>query len=80
VTITVRNGRPSGGNEAHRAYDTVPELFHAIAADLDTPNYNQARVSYNRHFGYPRSVFLDPMANVADDELSLTITRFRILR
>jgi hypothetical protein len=80
VTITVRRGRPSGGTESHKPFDTVPELFDVIASNIDSALANSPQAVYDRRYGFPTRVGLDPRKDAIDDETTVTVDRFRVLR
>ncbi|MCF4967191.1 DUF6174 domain-containing protein [Nostoc sp. CMAA1605] len=89
VVIEVRNGRtvsvtsvatgqPVSNPEFFQNYNTIPKLFNVIgdaiqrqAASLD--------ISYNPQYGYPTQINVDYNAQIADEEIYLTIENLEIL-
>ena len=62
-----------------RRYDTIDKVFDIVQAALDQ-RAQEIRVSYDPTFGYPTQIFVDPMKGRADDEFSLAISRFEVLK
>ncbi len=62
-----------------RRYDTVDKVFDVVQAALDQ-RAQEIRVSYDPTFGYPTQIFVDPVKAIADDEFSLAISRFEVLK
>lgn len=56
-------------------YPTIRALFDVLT-EADERNAVQVRVSFNADFGYPEDVYIDYAANIADEELSFTVTGF----
>ena len=79
VTVTVRDGRPTGASGFQRRLDTVPEMFAAIRRALDNSNAGAVTVRYDRRRGFPRSASIDRIENAIDDEYGWTADRFRRL-
>ncbi len=59
-------------------YNTVDKLFIAIDRSLSRGEY-KSTIQYDPGLGYPRRADLDPLGNVADDELYLRVTQFRAI-
>jgi Family of unknown function (DUF6174) len=78
VTIRVRDGRPRGTPRRLREFDTVEELFARIEEQIDRGGGANAR--YARRTGVPRQFDADPLPRAVDDEYSVTVRRFRLLR
>ena len=74
----VRNGVPRLPKNGDTSVATVPRLFRKIQAAI---NHHAARidVTYGRR-GVPKSIYIDGAANIADDEVTYTITRFTTLK
>jgi hypothetical protein len=62
-----------------RRYDTIDKVFDIVQAALDQ-RAQEIRVSYDPTFGYPTQIFVDPVKAIADDEFSLAISRFEVLK
>jgi hypothetical protein len=58
-------------------FNTVEKLFAAIRLRF-SEGRNKTVVQYHAELGYPLVVDLDPNANVADDELFLRVTDFKV--
>lgn len=54
-------------------YFTIDEMFDLIA-DARARGAHEVRVTYDPQLGYPREVFLDMNAGVADDEQHFEIS------
>ena len=75
--INVRSGKiasiidPSDGSplapEGWGSYLTIPGLF-ALVKSIDTSAVAQFHVSYDPRYGYPVNLYVDPHAQIADDE------------
>jgi len=72
VTITVRDGVAVDSPNHLKPYDTVEKLFSTIQQAYDAKAANLT-TEFNLD-GSPRSIVVDPVAILADDEYSLTIT------
>ena len=60
-------------------YDTVDKLFGVVQAALDR-RAQGIRVTYDPTFGYPTRISIDENKVAVDDEISLTISRFEVLK
>ena len=49
------------------AFRTIPELF-ALARSIDPAHVASFHVEYDPRYGYPRSIYVDPSAQIADEE------------
>jgi hypothetical protein len=74
----VRNGVPRLPKNGEKSVASVPRLFRKIQ---DAINHHAARldVTYGRR-GVPKSIYIDGAANIADDEVTYTITHFTTLK
>jgi hypothetical protein len=78
--VTVRSGRiagivdPSDGSvltpDRWGAFMTISDLF-ALVRSIDTTKVASLQVSFDPRYGYPRRVFVDPSAQIADEEYGL---------
>ena len=59
-------------------YNTIEKLFEVMLRSLMEGQFNST-VKYDPELGYPISADLDPRQNVADDELRLRVSDFRVL-
>lgn len=85
VRIEVRNGQPVSvtptegvttiTRSAFDAYDTVEELFAAIAAASERRPFLMA-ARYDENLGYPVEMGVDYRPNVADDEDGFLVSGF----
>jgi hypothetical protein len=78
-TLTVRDGRPVRPRRFTASYDTVPELFGVVDDAIDG-RVASLTVRYDRRRGFPRTISVDGRRNVADDEITISVDRFRRLR
>jgi Family of unknown function (DUF6174) len=78
VTIRVRDGKPRGTPRRLHDFDTVEELFARIEEQLDRGG--GARARYAARTGVPRRFDADPLPRAVDDEYSVTVRRFRVMR
>jgi hypothetical protein len=60
-------GEGSLGAEKWGEFKTVPDLF-ALVASIDTTTVASLQVTYDPRYGYPSRVYVDPSAQVADEE------------
>ena len=74
--VVVATGAPLAPDLAP-AYPTIDQLFSTIAAAKAT-HYARVDVTYDAQYGFPRSVFLDRQAGVADDEISYSVQNFAV--
>ena len=75
--VTVRSGKiagvsdPSDGTalspDRWGEFRTIGDLF-ALVRSIDTAAVAFFQVSYDRRYGYPLSVYVDPSAQIADEE------------
>jgi hypothetical protein len=80
VTVIVRDGRPRGATGFRKRFDTMPELFAALDRSIGDPRAGDVSVRYSARRGFPRSAFVDAVAQTADEEFGWSIDRFRPLR
>jgi hypothetical protein len=62
-----------------RRYDTMDKLFDVVQAALDR-RAQRILVTYDPTFGYPTRISIDENKLAEDDEFSLTISRFEVLK
>jgi hypothetical protein len=77
-TLKVRRGRPVRPRRFTASYDTVPDLFEVVEDALDG-RAARLTVRYDRRRGFPVSIAVDGRRNVADDEITISVGRFRRL-
>ena len=56
-------------------FSTVEKQFAYIRAELDKHPY-RAEIDYDPDSGYPKRVYIDPLANTADEEYGFEVTGF----
>lgn len=81
--VTVRSGiiesvvDPTDGSvlaaDRWGGFKTIPDLF-ALAKSIDTTTVASLQVSYDPRYGYPLRVFVDPSAQIADEEYGFETT------
>ncbi|MBD2229946.1 DUF6174 domain-containing protein [Calothrix anomala] len=90
VVIEVRNGKtrsitsvetglPVTNPEYFENYNTIPKLFNVIQDAIARQAFN-LDVNYSARYGYPTQINIDYNAQIADEELYLTIENFQVLR
>lgn len=88
VVIEVRNGRTVYVNSVEtgqavdpqffQSYNTIPKLFNVIQ-DAIQRRASSLEVRYNHKYGYPTQINIDYNAQIADEEIFLTIENFEII-
>ena len=86
--ITVREGQvtkvepvdssPTLPGGPPRTWPTIDSLF-ALIERQRAANPNVLKVEYDETYHYPKSIFIDPIDKVADDEITYRIDRFTLL-
>ncbi|AUS99091.1 hypothetical protein CLI64_01005 [Nostoc sp. CENA543] len=80
VSVTsVATGQPVSNPEFFRNYNTIPKLFNVIGDAIQRQAAN-LDVSYNPQYGYPTQINVDYNAQIADEEIYLTIENFQVIR
>ncbi|MBD2205832.1 hypothetical protein H6G33_27020 [Calothrix sp. FACHB-1219] len=90
VVIEVRNGKtrsitsvetglPVTNPEFFANYNTIPKLFNVIQDAIARQAFN-LDVNYSARYGHPTQINIDYNAQIADEELYLTIDNFQVLR
>lgn len=78
VSITsVETGQPVDP-QFFQNYNTIPKLFNVIQ-DAIARQASSLTVQYNARYGYPTQINVDYNAQIADEEIYLTIENFEIL-
>jgi Family of unknown function (DUF6174) len=89
VVIEVRNGKTTSitsvetgqpvNPEFFQQYNTIPQLFNVIQDAIARQAFS-LDVNYSAKYGYPTQINIDYNAQIADEELFLTIENFQILK
>jgi hypothetical protein len=81
VSETDKTGQPVGAQfkDAFDKYDTIEKLFALLDA-AKNGGADRVDIAYDPQYGFPQSAYIDYMANATDDENSLTVTHFEILK
>ncbi|MBD2355028.1 hypothetical protein H6G41_10400 [Tolypothrix sp. FACHB-123] len=90
VVIEVRNGKTRSitsvetglrvtNPEYFENYNTIPKLFNVIQDAIARQAFS-LDVNYSARYGYPTQINIDYNAQIADEELYLTIENFQVLR
>jgi len=80
LSILDNQGKPAADlQDAVGQYAGIDKLFDYIDA-AHKAGAAQVDVTYNARYGYPESIIVDQSKQVADDELSLTISSFEVLK
>lgn len=66
-------------SESYKQHDTIDDLFNVIEEALNR-NAEIVNVAYDPTFGYPLSVAIDRRKSFADDELSLWVKQFEVVK
>jgi hypothetical protein len=77
VVYVVRKGVPKVPAAGEKSVATVPRLFRKIQEAIDD-DVADLDVTYGTR-GVPRKIHIDTAANIADEEVGYTITRFKPL-
>ena len=79
LSIIDNQGKPADDlQDAVAPYAGIDKLFDEIDA-AHKAGAAQVDVTYNAQYGYPETINIDQSQQVADDELSLSITHFEVL-
>lgn len=62
----------------YRNYATIPTLFNLISQAY-TRKPQSLEVKYNREYGYPALIIIDPVKKVMDDEMVIKISKFEVI-
>ncbi|MBD2692239.1 DUF6174 domain-containing protein [Anabaena catenula] len=76
--ISVETGNPVDP-ELFKQYDTIPKLF-SVVKDAIARKADSLTVKYNPKLGYPTQINIDYSAQMADEELYLTVENFKVLQ
>jgi hypothetical protein len=74
--VRMRDGQPASANVA--SWPTVDSLFADVQRSIDQ-NAERLDVDYDATYGYPRSVVVDALAAMVDDEYFLSAANLRRL-
>ncbi|MUG98791.1 hypothetical protein F7734_43470 [Scytonema sp. UIC 10036] len=72
---SVETGQPVTNPEFFQQYNTIPKLFNVIQ-DAINRKAESLNVEYNAKLGYPTQINIDYSAQIADEEVFLTIEKF----
>lgn len=75
---SVATGQPVSA-DLFKEYDTVPKLFNVIK-DAIARKASSLTVEYNSTLGYPTKINIDYNAQIADEELYLTVENFEVIQ
>jgi hypothetical protein len=80
VSITDNTGNPVAADKLSwfEQYDTIERLFDYTAAAQK--NADEVIVTYDSEYGFPAQVNIDNIKEAVDDELSLSVSNFEILK
>ena len=74
--VRARDGQPASANVG--SWPTVDSLFADVQRSIDQ-NAERLDVEYDVTYGYPRSIVVDMLATMADDEYFLSAANLRRL-
>ncbi len=84
--VEVRNGvvvattdERSGTQVNSQGFSTVDDLF-TIIREATWNNHHEFAVAYDRQYGYPIRIWIDPYEQVANEEISLDVTAFEVIK
>jgi hypothetical protein len=75
--VTVRDGQAVDPPKVVRRYSTVPKLFGVVQQAI-TDGVDRLDVTYGAT-GLPRHIYIDRSPMIADEELTLTASRLRVV-
>ena len=75
ATITVRGGRPGAIENALDVVATVPRVFRVVADAIENKS-TRLTVTYDAKRGFVRHVYIDRVAQIADEEVGYDVTKF----
>lgn len=75
---SVATGQPVS-TDLFKQYDTVPKLFNVIK-DAIARKASSLNVQYDSTLGYPTQINIDYSAQIADEELYLTVENFEVIK
>jgi uncharacterized protein DUF6174 len=82
LSMTVSDGTPilptDPQFETFSHYSTIERIFSALKADLGG-DADEVTVTYDSTYGFPLQINIDFIKQAADDELSLTVSKFEKL-
>ncbi|MBD2413828.1 hypothetical protein FACHB389_24275 [Nostoc calcicola FACHB-389] len=76
---SVETGQPVQNPEFFDKYNTIPKLFNVIQDAINRQAYS-LNVSYSPRLGYPTQINVDYNAQIADEEIFLTIENFQTIK
>jgi hypothetical protein len=83
VSMTTADGTPVSASDpsytTYAAYSTIDNIFLALKTEL-AGGADEVTVTYDPTYGYPANVFIDQIKQAVDDELSLQISNFEVLK
>jgi len=83
VAMTYLDGTPVAGGDSNYAtfskHATIERIFSELEAGL-AGGADQVTVTYDPIYGYPSDIYFDYIKNAADDELSITVSNFEVLK
>ena len=85
VVVEVRGGahasitRAGGQTEQVEGYYTLENLFDVVQAAIDK-KVDKLSVTYDKQYGYPTSIKIDPKLNTTDDETSYIVSNFEVIK
>lgn len=90
-TAVVENGEPASLTDSTRApitpnsdydlfrrYSSIPNLFEEAEQLINRAD--EITITYDPQYGYPVEIASQGRLNVADDEITITITNFKVLQ
>ncbi|MFN6540280.1 MAG: DUF6174 domain-containing protein [Nostoc sp. EkiNYC01] len=77
--VSVETGQPVQNPEIFDKYNTIPKLFNVIQDAINRRAYS-LNVSYSPRLGYPTQINVDYNAQIADEEIYLTIENFEQIK
>ncbi|MBX9258737.1 hypothetical protein H1Q63_33260 [Desmonostoc muscorum CCALA 125] len=79
LITSVATGQPVENPEFFDKYNTIPKLFNVIQ-DAINRQASSLDVNYNPKLGYPTQINVDYNAQIADEEIYLTIENFEEIK
>lgn len=83
VSMTYSDGSPvpadDPGREFFDRFSTLEQIFTELRSG-SSANAEVVRITYDATYGFPADLYIDPQQQVADDEFSVQVTGFEVLK
>jgi hypothetical protein len=83
ISMTASDGTPIPGTdpgyENFTRYATMDRIFSSLEAGL-SGDADEVTVTYDPTHGFPSEIYFDYIKDAVDDELTLTVSAFEVLK